>query len=345
MDQVKVLRTWPRTKEEKMRNPAKFGSFLLVLVSSMLLAGSAPAKKADFRINKLLSAGAWAEKSGISIAPLYLSYPDRSVYYLSLDEATKAGDIKVIESESVNELLVENTSKKPVLLIAGEVVGGGKQDRMVGKDMILPPGKIRRINVFCVEQGRWRYETAGAKGFKSSSLIVGQKIRMEAQKKGGTSENQSAVWSEVSKSLDKYGVSSRTSNYKQVLKSDKMKDGEGIIEFFIEAFEKDERIGGLALAYNGEVQSIEQFANPALFSKYRDKLIRSYVISALKELDESKNIDMEMLKSFVNKDLTGETHQFKTDFEIVIESRAGDIESFELQTTKGEMVHYSRFRK
>jgi hypothetical protein len=316
-----------------------------IFTFSMLLAGLFPEKKTEFSINDKLGAGAWSEKSGISMAPLYLVSPDRSIYYLSLDEASKDGNIKVIESESVNELLVENTSKKPVLLLAGEVVGGGKQDRMAGKDMILLPGKIRRIKVFCVEHGRWSYETAGAKEFKSSNLIAGKKIRQEAQRSDAAPANQSSVWREVSKSLDSLGVSSRTENYKKVIESEKIKDGEGIIRWFIDAFEKDERIAGLALAYNGQVQSIEYFANPKLFSKYSEKLIRSYIISALKELEESKSIDMDKLKEFANKKLTGETHQYKTDYEIVIEATDGSIESFELQTPKGKTVHYSRFRK
>ncbi len=318
---------------------------LYMIVFSLFFAGKLPEDKGGYRINGDLSAGPWVEKSGISMAPLFLSSPDRDIYYTSLDEASKAGNIKVIESESVNELLVENTSKKPVLLIGGEVVKGGKQDRMVGRDIILGPGKIRRINVFCVEQGRWRYETAKGKSFLSLELMADKKVRQEAQKSGGSSANQGSVWSEVAKSLDEYEVSSSTSNYGKVLESDKLKDGDDIIEFFKEAFSKDERTAGLALAYNGEVQSIEYFANPSLFSKYRDKLIKSNVISALKEIDRSKTVEMDDLKEFANKDLTDETHQYKTDDETVIESSAGTIESFELQTPGGKMVHYTRFRK
>src|SRR5208282_1470158 len=40
----------------------------------------------------------------------------------------------------VNQLVLVNRGKKPLLLLAGEVVSGGKQDRIIGKDRIIPIG-------------------------------------------------------------------------------------------------------------------------------------------------------------------------------------------------------------
>jgi len=39
---------------------------------------------------------------------------------------------------SVNQLVLINRSKRPLLLLAGELVSGGKQDRVIGKDRIVP---------------------------------------------------------------------------------------------------------------------------------------------------------------------------------------------------------------
>ena len=41
---------------------------------------------------------------------------------------------------SVNQLVLINRSKRPLLLLAGELVSGGKQDRVIGKDRIVPVG-------------------------------------------------------------------------------------------------------------------------------------------------------------------------------------------------------------
>jgi hypothetical protein len=45
------------------------------------------------------------------------------------------------ESAQVNKLVLINNSKRPLLLLAGEIVTGGKQDRVIGKDRIVPAGK------------------------------------------------------------------------------------------------------------------------------------------------------------------------------------------------------------
>ncbi len=303
-----------------------------------------PAWAGKISISDKVSAGSWAEKSGIQIAPLYLNKGDPSISFMSLDEATKQDLIEVMETSDVNQLLVENKGKKPILLLAGEVVGGGKQDRMVGKDLILGPGKIRRINVFCVEHGRW---TSGAEktGFKSASVMADKEIRQMAQPKGGSSENQSGVWDEVSKSLGAYKAAAPTSNYQAILKSEKFKDSEPVVQYFLEAFDNDPDLAGFALAYNGEVQSLEYFANPALAAKYREKLIRSYVTSALKNLSASKPVSLAALSDFAGKSLEDDTHRYKNDDEIVIESSGKDLESFELQTLKSALVHYARYQK
>ncbi len=314
-----------------------------ILIAVSVFAGTAFAGR--LTLNDRISAGPWLEKSGIQIAPLYLSHPDSSLSFLSLDEATKSGLINVMETSDVNQLLVENQGKKPVLLLAGEVVKGGKQDRMVGKDLILGAGKIRRISVFCVEHGRW---TSGADKteFKSASVMADNEIRQKAQKGGGSEENQTGVWDEVSRSLGAYRVAAApTGNYQEILKSDKYKEGESIGDFFLAAFRKDDQLAGFALAYNGEVQSVEYFDNPNLASKYKEKLISSYVTGALKDLQGSKTVSSDALKDFANQVLKDESHQYQSDDDIVVESRSGSLESFELQNSKGALVHYARYQK
>jgi hypothetical protein len=309
---------------------------------TMCLTASPALAKNHVHLNGQLTAGAWEEKSGIQIAPIYLDSPDLSLNFLSLDDATRSGVIDVTETGSVNQLVVENQGRKPILLLAGEVVSGGKQDRMVGKDMILGPGKTRKINVFCVEHGRWT-PSAEREKFKSSSMMADKAIRQSAQAKAGSAENQGAVWSEVARAIDGYKVAAPTSNYQEIKKSEKFRDSEEVARHFIQIFFKDDAVAGFAVAYNGEVQSLEYFANPALASKYKDKLIRSFVASAFKDLENSKPLDLDSVRDFMNESLSKETHQYQTDEEVVIESRSDRLESFELATPKLRTVHCARY--
>jgi hypothetical protein len=75
---------------------------------------------------------------------------------LTLQEALAKGHVQVVETGQVNELQVENAGSEPVFIQAGDIVKGGKQDRVLTVSLLLPP-KSGRVPIasFCVEQGRW----------------------------------------------------------------------------------------------------------------------------------------------------------------------------------------------
>src|ERR1039457_752322 len=76
--------------------------------------------------------------------------------YLTLAEAMEQHKVVVYETGTVNQLQVENLSGEDVYIQSGEIVKGGRQDRVLKDDFILPTasGKVD-ITAFCVEHGRW----------------------------------------------------------------------------------------------------------------------------------------------------------------------------------------------
>src|SRR5215472_10634956 len=106
------------------------------------------------------------------------SYPTGE--FFTLDEGLHSGEVVVTEAGSVqglvrrhgqpvrqydgaevNRLVLVNNSKRPLLLLAGEVVSGGKQDRVIGKDRIVPAESDPvDLGVFCVEPHRWVEKSA-----------------------------------------------------------------------------------------------------------------------------------------------------------------------------------------
>src|SRR4030095_11882241 len=98
---------------------------------------------------------------------LWLTAKDTSppLEVVTLDEARKSGALIITEraQASVPELTVENRGKVHVLLLAGEILLGGKQNRVLREDILLPPlSGARSIGVYCLEQG------AGTRGARSS---------------------------------------------------------------------------------------------------------------------------------------------------------------------------------
>src|SRR5205085_3237018 len=213
----------------------------------------------------------------LTIFPVRASFAQRTDAYVTLDEGTKAGTIVITEKgaqsarrqrfrrgasnaanaanqeavsynegASVNELTLVNRSGKKLLLLAGEVVVGGQQDRIVQEDRIIPPVSVPvALSVFCVEHGRWTPRAtdsaaggggggggrmvggvsaerpaaqpapddglAGAK-FKSLGAVAHPKLRAAAQDR----KEQAAVWSEVSSNNTKLGTLNSTDTYQEV---------------------------------------------------------------------------------------------------------------------------------
>ena len=111
---------------------------------------------------------------------------------LTLEEAMQRGEVKVLETGNVEELVVRNLGKREVFIQAGDIVKGGKQDRVLTVSMILPPksGDIP-IGAFCVEHGRWARrgqematefsESTERVPSKALSLAIAERLRREME--------------------------------------------------------------------------------------------------------------------------------------------------------------------
>jgi hypothetical protein len=258
----------------------------------------------------------------ISVFPVVSSTGYDTDNFLTLDEGLASGEVVIREqgsdglvrhrddssriiqeyrgAASVNQLVLINRSKRPLVLLAGELVSGGKQDRIIGKDRIVPVGAPPLpLNVFCVEHGRW---SSGSQ-FIASKTIVHPSVR----EKAAVDQEQTEVWGAVrggttfkvtgaapparlnSDVLSQTIVSSApTESYEKVYTS--RSTGVSIDEFVEQiatrfarqtSHLKGERVVGVVVAYGGEVAWSDIFASSNLFELYWNKLLRSYVVEAL----------------------------------------------------------------
>ncbi|HEX2487945.1 MAG TPA: DUF6569 family protein, partial [Blastocatellia bacterium] len=121
---------------------------------------------------------------------------------LTLQEAMERKVVVVHETGDVNNLAIENLSDDEVYVQSGDIVKGGKQDRVLALDLIVPPksGKIS-IASFCVEQGRWSGRGGEAVGmFATSEKALNSKELKIAAKH---SASQREVWDKVAQSQAK----------------------------------------------------------------------------------------------------------------------------------------------
>jgi hypothetical protein len=118
---------------------------------------------------------------------------------LTLQEALEQKKVIVHETGEVNNLAIENLSDDEVYVQSGDIVKGGRQDRVLALDLIVPPksGKIP-IESFCVEHGRWSGRGAeSANAFSSSEKTLNSKDLKIAAKHSGS---QQEVWAKVAQS-------------------------------------------------------------------------------------------------------------------------------------------------
>src|SRR5262249_31321315 len=135
--------------------------------------------------------------------------PDRA--YLSLQEAVASGLAVVHETDNVSQLTVENlSSSDEVYIQSGDILKGGKQDRVIQEDMVLEPQSGRvPIASFCVEQGRWvRRGRESAVMFQDASVkLSGNDLKLANR----YYKSQGGVWKNVKKAQGNLSRNLRTS--------------------------------------------------------------------------------------------------------------------------------------
>jgi hypothetical protein len=246
------------------------------------------------------------------------SYDTRE--FITLDEGLRAGDVIVTEAgqarglirrrpgsppalppdrgAEVNRLVLVNNSTRPLLLLAGEIVTGGKQDRVIGKDRIVPPESDPvDLSVFCVEPGRW-VAANGKNSFESAPAAPFASPVVRSKAMGAKDQQQ--VWDSVRDSQqamslavqasgpDAVGGLNSTSSYARVMEDKEVRKQVDSVAAPVERnYEsvirqlRDRNAVGVVVAVNGEIIWSDIFASTQLLQKYWPKLIRSYAADAV----------------------------------------------------------------
>jgi hypothetical protein len=264
-----------------------------------------------------------AQYKNLVVYPLYEPLGNANPEeYISLDEGLKAGTVVVTEkgeSEStplirsrtpvnmrtqnlvqgtsragaeVNSLWVINKSGKKLMLLAGEMVVGGQQDRILQKDGLVPPTKKAvNLDVFCVEHGRWTPKTAqfGAPKAAAKSAPMGGIADPSVRGRAQASRDQGQVWAEVDRSLAKNNTTNGTQTYQENLRSAAV---QGNVDQYVNAINGKfplKKAVGAVVVVNGEIVWMDRFANNQTLRKYWPKLIRSYALEGSSSLNAPAN--------------------------------------------------------
>jgi len=215
----------------------------------------------------------------IAVVPLHTRKGPPYDDYTVLEEAQAAKKVTIRELDSdgsVGALRVHNQDTRPLYLVGGELLLGGKQDRMVGNDVVVDAGERQRVKVFCVEQGRWDGQ--------SLSFQPGLAVAHPDLRRAAFFSEQGAVWGEVARKSEASGVSSPTGTYRRVFQDAALRQRIGrYLDEIQGKLPRDERLAGLAVAINGDLEVVDVFDSPKLYAKLERKLLASYVLAALEK--------------------------------------------------------------
>jgi len=208
---------------------------------------------------------------------------------LTLEEGLARKVVTIEEVGNVNQLVASNQGKTSVYLQSGDIVKGGRQDRVLQHDTLLSPGSRKvPLAVFCVESGRWHGRGSEPSGqFAASSKTIVTKRQKLAVKVAG---KQGDVWDSVAAAQadlgGKVGHSVRaheSSTSLQLSLEDKQVTGtvDEYVHNLEKALPKDNDVVGYAVAVNGNVEAVDVFASPNLFGKMKGKLLKASATEAL----------------------------------------------------------------
>jgi hypothetical protein len=193
------------------------------------------------------------------------------------NDATLSGD-------SVNQLLLRNDSDKHLYLMAGEVVKGARQDRIIGNDTVIKPHSGWVVmDVFCVEHGRWSYE--GSK-FEGTGEVGHSTLRYVAQR----GKEQGEVWEEVAAKRADLGKSAgivalpgeESGTMEAAYSSEQV---QAMVKPYVEAMidlpKLEPHTLGVVVCYGDKLLATDIFGSETLFAKLYPQLLESYAMDVV----------------------------------------------------------------
>ncbi len=339
------------------------------------------------------------ESGNMLLFPVVRSGTEASSPFITLDEGLKSGEVEVTEAgrvrglvrprsaqdrgplerpapqyrgDQVNTLVLVNNSNRPLLLLAGEIVTGGKQDRVIAKDRIVPAGSDPiDLGVFCIEPGRWAEDTVT---FRPSAKATAQSMMVQPmiREKAMVAKDQHEVWDSVHGAIGAamqapvpataiagtnlasptaLGTSSYARAMQNSALSAKVDEAAAPLQKSREQILgqlRREHAVGVVVAIRGEIVWADIFSSTDLLDRYWTKLIRSYAAESLTEAPHRGLPTTSDAERFLDAPTTGsESSVGDVGVYRYRELRAGGTETFVLESLlpgTGYDVHVSRVK-
>jgi hypothetical protein len=224
---------------------------------------------------------------GITFYPLLHDAPDAPSVIL-LEDSIARGLLEVRETGRVNELEAHNSSAETVLLLEGDIVQGGRQNRVINTTLAVGPHAVVKIPASCVERGRW---AGDAKHFTQSGFMVSPAVKASLKRSVHDSvvmtlgkshmSDQSAVWENTSTSLHETQAMNRTEDHLEAYRA-KAVDLDKQVADVCAALFKSGAVAGVAVVRADRRAAVEAFGSKSIAAKVLPRIVRAHLLSPAK---------------------------------------------------------------
>lgn len=217
---------------------------------------------------------------------------ESSFEYLVFDEAVNRG-LEIRETGSVPTLDMNNKSGKEVLILQGEYVQGGKQNRMVSTNIFMANGFNGQVPVNCVQHHRWTPNVYSGAPMDSTKKRATSEIRYAA------SQGQGEVWDTVCMLSANLSVHSPTQDLHEVYQKKSNDSRE-----FVQKFSYVPNTLGVVSCINNRgnlVWSADLFDRSSTMQKHYNKLVESLAMGAMIGGEDIKDFSSERVREFLTQ--------------------------------------------
>lgn len=200
---------------------------------------------------------------------------------------------------SVPEVLLHNQGDLPVLVPEGEILMGAKQNRTINISVLVAAHTRFRVDVSCVEQGRWQ---ARSRRFQSahyaSPSIRARKTHSshQSRRRGGRPRSdQGEVWMGVDQMLRSADACSATASL-----TDGYEERREALDAYREELILPEGSTGALFASGDRILGLDLFDCAETFDHYRDRILDAYALESLASGETQPVTESERARRFLH---------------------------------------------
>ena len=162
----------------------------------------------------------------------------------------------------VGELVLTNAGPRPVLVLEGEVLEGGRQHRVAAASALIGAGEALVLDVRCVEEGRWQGAGGHVRGGRRAPVSV------------RAAQDQGRVWEQVRRYEQQYDASDTHS----LLEATRQVEGRAAVA--VHDLRPLPFQAGVLVGVGGYPLMVETYDSPRTFAHAWDALVCSVAVDS-----------------------------------------------------------------